>query len=103
METKICKTCGRELPVENFHKGRANGVEFVMSICHECWHERQIAGRRKAKEKRASNQIDLVEDAKRKRLSEFTPRELMLELKRRGYEGELAFVEVHKIRLEDID
>jgi len=33
------------------------------------------------------------------RLSEFTPRELMLELKRRGYEGELAFVEVHKIDL----
>lgn len=102
METKVCKTCGRELPVENFHKGRANGVEFVMSICHECWHERQIAGRRKAKEKRVTKQIDLVEDAKRKRLSEFTPRELMLELKRRGYEGELAFVEVHKIDLSSL-
>lgn len=103
METKICKECGKELPITNFRKGRANGTEFVMSICNECWHKRQVIGRRKAKEKRASNQIDLVEDAKRKRLSEFTPRELMLELKRRGYEGELAFVEVHKIRLEDID
>lgn len=71
METKVCKECGRELPVENFHKGRAKGVEFVMSICHECWHERQIAGRRKAKEKRASNQIDLVEDAKRKKTKGF--------------------------------
>lgn len=99
IKTKICKDCGNELPIEDFRKGRANGTEFIMSICKKCWHKHQRAGREKAKEKRASNQVDLVEDAKRKRLSEFTPRELMLELKRRGYEGELAFVEVHKIDL----
>lgn len=103
METRICKECGKELPITNFRKGRANGTEFVMSICNDCWHEHQSAGRIKAKQMRATKQIDLVEDAKNKRLSEFTPRELILELKRRGYEGELTYTEVHKIKLEDID
>ena len=32
METKVCKECGRELPVENFHKGRAKGVLKVSSL-----------------------------------------------------------------------
>lgn len=103
METKVCKECGKELPIENFRKGRANGTEFTMSICKDCWRKRQKDGKDKAKEKMQIQQIDLVEDAKRKRLSEFTPRELMLELKRRGYEGELSFVEVHKIDLSSID
>ena len=30
-------------------------------------------------------------------LSDFTPRELMQELKRRGYEFEITYTEVHKI------
>lgn len=31
------------------------------------------------------------------RLKDFTPRELMQELKLRGYEFEMTYVEVHKI------
>ena len=103
METKICKKCGRELPVSNFRKGRANGVEFITSICTECISALQKAGRAKNKAEKKKSQQDLVEDAKKMRLSEFTPRELMQELKRRGYEGELTYTEVHKIKLEDID
>lgn len=102
METKVCKKCGRELPVSNFRHGKANGVDFITSICTECISALQKAGRAKKKAEKKKSQQDLVEDAKKMRLSEFTPRELMLELKRRGYEGELSFVEVHKIDISGL-
>ena len=35
-------------------------------------------------------------------LQEFTPRELILELKRRGYKGELQYVEVHNIDINKL-
>lgn len=39
--------------------------------------------------------------AKKMRLSEFTPRELMEELVRRGYKGKLSYTEVHEIDLSN--
>lgn len=38
-----------------------------------------------------------IDSVKEMRLKDFTPRELMQELKRRGYEFEMTYVEVHKI------
>lgn len=97
METRVCKCCGKELPITEFRKGKAHGVEFVLSICNTCMRNKQIDGHAKRKlEKVKSHETELAE-AKVMRLSDFTSRELMEELKRRGYEFEMTYTEVHHI------
>lgn len=97
METKVCKCCGNELPITEFRRGKAHGVEFVLSICNTCMRNKQIEGHAKSKEQKAKSHESELKDAKIMRLSDFTPRELMEELKRRGYEFEMTYTEVHHI------
>lgn len=110
MKTKLCKKCGRELPVENFAINRKN-ADGLQAECKECKAE-YMKGywlRKKAKKK----ENELVEFEKKHKiytnrdLAKFTPRELMLELKARGYEGELLFREVkvteHRISLGKLE
>ena len=77
-ETKKCPRCGRELPKSEFFGG----------YCKECKRamNREYT-QRKAKLRRVGNQ----------KLAEFTPRELMEELRFRGYRGELTFEQKIKI------
>ena len=98
METRVCKTCGRGLPIENFSK---NAYGYI-GICKECnsKHRSEAAVNRKNNKRKALEQELL--NAKNLRLSDFTPRELMEELKRRGYEGQLTYVETHTIDLSKI-
>ncbi len=35
METKVCKKCGRELPVDEFYKVPSN-ADGIDSVCKEC-------------------------------------------------------------------
>jgi hypothetical protein len=44
-----------------------------------------------------------LEEARRLRLSEFQPRELMIALKKLGYEGTLTYVEQHVIDITKIE
>lgn len=73
-ETKVCECCGKELPIEKFEK-YANGYR---KICKSCRLEK-------------SGRSDKFKDV--------TARELILELRARGYEGQLVKVmrEVVKI------
>jgi ribosome-binding protein aMBF1 (putative translation factor) len=94
MESKICKDCGRELPISYFKKTRYG--ERV-SVCTEC---ATMKMRENKEKKRIMEEIKAKEEAQKKAdaqatltLADFTPRQLMLELKRRGYEGELTFVQ----------
>ena len=49
------------------------------------------------------NKIQKLEQKGRQELlQEFTSRELILELKRRGYEGKLQYVEVHNIDISKL-
>lgn len=89
METKICSCCGKELPITDFairgvkgHKGKT----VITSVCKSCMADKVAHGRNKA-----------VDKAKEMRLQDFTPRELMQELARRGYEGKLRFVQVQEV------
>lgn len=95
--TKVCKSCGRELPIGQF------GVSHLgtFSTCRECVrkHQAQAHQKRRVEKQQTKN----VEAAKRTRLSEFTPRELMAELKRRGYEYTMRYVETHVINSKDIE
>lgn len=78
--TKVCKSCGRDLPIESFQLNY-KAADGRMSECTEC--------RRRRRKK----------DVKGDPLAKFTARELMNELFKRGYEGTLQYVEVHKITL----
>lgn len=72
-KTKICYRCKRELPVTSFHKSNGNkdGLQYE---CKDCRRELDKI-RRKTNSNRGSNPD----------LQKFTPRQLMEELKSRGF------------------
>lgn len=72
--TKKCKCCGKELPLSHFEK-RGTGHR---NICNECL-------------KREAGATDKFKD--------FTSRELIDELKARGYEGQLIKKIVETVKL----
>ena len=89
METKVCSCCGKELPLTEFAVRGIRGLKGekkLTSFCKSCMQKKVSEGR--------SKKIDSVKEM---RLKDFTPRELMQELKRRGYEFEMTYTEVHTI------
>jgi hypothetical protein len=116
METKKCSKCGRELPRSEFHS-HSSTKDGLQSQCKECAREAaRIANRkRRCIKKNQSGGAEVkapiatpVEKPMHKVytnpvLAPISPRELMMELKARGYEGELVFKEIkiteHRINL----
>lgn len=107
METKVCSKCGRELPKSEFYRN-ANAKDGLQFFCKECTKEAVQNGRMKKKSQSGAEAKAPVEQPKHKVytnpvLAPITPREMMLELKARGYEGELIFKEIkiteHRINL----
>lgn len=93
METKVCKCCGRELPIEMF----ANTHFGASHTCNSCRTKHRLESRSK------KNEVDelrrQVEEVRNQSLERFTPRELMQELARRGYKGELTFTRTETINI----
>ena len=83
MKTKRCSKCGRELTVDNFHK-KAAAKDGLQTECIEC-RRKMLSSMRSAKKmhKVFSNP----------ELAKFQPKDLILELKARGYSGELSFTQ----------
>lgn len=77
-QTKTCPRCGRTLPIENFYVNKDGKPH---SYCKECVKVLNAA--------RRITPPDLENP-----LSAFTPRQLMQELKRRGYTGKLYIQQV---------
>lgn len=77
METKVCKVCGQELSLSEFRKSLLvpNGI----ATCKKCVNEK-IKKTKLFKETTGSTNSELAK---------FTPRELIEELKSRGYKGKL--------------
>lgn len=98
METKKCKQCEKELPIQEFSK---NAYGYT-SICKSCNSHNRSEAAKKRNGKIVRDYEQEIEKAKQLRLSEFTPRELIIELRKRGYEGTLRYVEVHEINIEKI-
>ena len=98
-ETKICKVCGKELPISEFSR---NGFG-VLSTCKSCVNEAKTKGR--AAKKRVRDFEAEIDQAKKMRLADFTPRDLLAELRRRGYDGELYYPEIikKKVVLKNIE
>ena len=90
-ETKKCSCCGNEFPVSEFQTDRQGNP---ISVCKACMTKKRVEGheRRKAERQRKEEERTIL--LKNARLSQFTPRELMTELKRRGYEFTMTYKEV---------
>jgi len=95
---KKCKCCGRELPMSNFKKGRWGYV----SVCNECDKQHRAEKRQERIDKAKQKVEDVRAENRQLCLADFTPRELMAELKRRGYEGKLVYTETHTIDLSTL-
>lgn len=95
METKVCSICGKELPLSEFypHKNSKDGYNAMCKFCHKERVHKAAAERKRLKAIAAKGG---------KQLSDYTPRELMEELYRRGYKGTLEFVEVKRIDLSKL-
>ena len=52
METKVCKKCGRELPIEEFYKNKGN-KDGHENKCKECFKQQQKQYRHEHKEEKA--------------------------------------------------
>lgn len=92
VQTKVCKKCGKELPTTEFypnHKAK-DGLQYYCKECIKAYNKTRMTAQSKA--------MSMVE----KGLSAYTPRELMEELKRRGYTGVLEYTETHKIDITKI-
>lgn len=114
METKVCKHCGRELPLSDFYTNN-KAKDGLATYCKECSNVLSVeyARKRRERKKAEAKENERMEFEKKykiytnRELAKFTPRELMLELKVRGYEGELVFIEhivkEHRINLNKLD
>lgn len=110
METKICNKCGRELSIDMFHK-KTTSKDGYQDYCKEC---HSVANKKSyLKRKMQRNAIDKVETIKvgtgeatkiyaHQELSRFSPRQLMEELKARGFYWEYMLEPQRKISYEKI-
>lgn len=85
-QVKKCSKCGRELPVSEFYANKTN-KDGYQSYCKEC-----AAAANKQRKSGGVAKVYLNE-----KLKDFTPRELIAELRTRGYTGELTYVQKIKV------
>ena len=90
--SKECKCCGATKTIDHFKKSRWGGY---VSVCTECANQkRHDTNVRKKQEKELEKaRVKNAIDNRRQILSEFKPRELMEELARRGYKGNLTYTQ----------
>lgn len=93
-ETKKCKCCGRELPLSEYNR---SGIG-LLNTCKECMAIKKKEGRERKKQERDFDKE--LDDAKKMRLADFTPRDLMLRLKELGYGG---YIDVPQVTYKRID
>lgn len=114
---KKCSKCGRELPESCFHKCTASsdGLQSYCSDCTNKYHQQLYAKRKAADAVRTGVPVDgyitPVSDSisastvkatasslhkvyNSPELAKFTPRELIAELRARGYRGELRIEQI---------
>jgi len=89
--TKVCPKCGRELQLSEFSKS-SNSKDGYQHHCKDC---QRMANKANKKRKKAINLLDYVVNSEQANLNPklegFTPRELLTELRARGYRGDLLW------------
>lgn len=97
METKKCKKCGRELSIENFWRNKFG----VSNVCKECASKKRYETRNHKREEEKKDYDKLLVEARRLRLQDFTPRELINRLSELGYKGKLTYTKVVEIDISN--
>lgn len=92
IEKKVCGVCGRELPIENFKMSRWGTRASVCTSC-ACTKAQATREAKKTKNDKVKELEQELARVKTMRLQDYSPRDLMNELARRGYKGELTFVQ----------
>lgn len=101
---KKCRICGRELDETMFYATKAN-KDGLDTYCKECRKSRNTMYTRK---KRAEDTIEtsvqdgLIKVYSNPDLAKFTPRQLMQELKARGYKWEYMLEPQRKVMYNKI-
>lgn len=83
VRTKKCSKCGRELPVSEFYVKKKGAADGLQAWCKRCQKERV--------------RTNYTNKPCNPDLAQFTPRQLIEELRHRGYTGEIQYVQ--KIKL----
>lgn len=81
--TKVCTACGKEKPLSDFGKC-SREKDGHLYRCKECTNKQQREYGKKKRLKKVFTNPDLAS---------FQPRELIAELRARGYTGELVFTQ----------
>ena len=113
MKTNKCNRCGKELPATEFYKNRSR-KDGLAIYCKKCHNEMLKKNKPSSQSKGIEPQLAATPEKERlhkvytnKDLAVFEPRDLMLELKARGYVGELVYEEVirkvHRISLANLN
>lgn len=94
---KRCKKCGRELPETEFQKNRytKDGLQFYCKDCMRIYHATKAEKKNSLGGGNNNPKLDRVYT--NPALAPFTPRQLMDELRARGYTGELKYVQTIKL------
>lgn len=94
--TKICAKCGRELDESNFGKRKAS-IDGLQAWCRDCKKKYMKERRENTHQPCQPRKTIIKNSGANSELAKFTPRELMEELKARGYSGELSYLYTIKI------
>lgn len=105
---KTCRTCGRTLTIDHYYRNSKLKSGYYTE-CKDCYEKRRAKYRNRLRqekqEAKAAEKNPVVAPKPTvaaptqtvKTLQDYTPRELMAELARRGYTGKLEYVERHII------
>lgn len=107
---KTCRTCGRTLTIDHFYRGKQfkDGYHTECKDCFDRRNRKCKEARKLAKQAARAAEKKPVAPVEKptttasptpavRTLQDYTPRELMAELARRGYTGKLEYVERHVI------
>lgn len=109
IKTKVCRKCNCELPVTAFskHKKASDGLQPYCKECakkssYESYHRRKTSALTETTAIVAENGQRLVKVYAHPELAKFTPRQLMEELKARGFRWEYMLEPQRKIMFDKI-
>ena len=90
--SKECTCCGERKTIDHFKKNRWGRY---VSVCTECANKKRHDNRvkKQKEEKLEKERLKSTIESRIKSLEQFTPRELMKELARRGYKGNLSYTQ----------
>lgn len=93
METRVCKKCGRELPLDKFELVKySNGANYRRRTCKDCVYKEQK--QRAARKQEEGVGLFASTPSPTLSLAGFDDHTLFAELRKRGYSGELRYSKV---------